>query len=156
LFSPQSGLDTKWSDYILETEVSTGWIGAAGRLRIDPDDYKVERLEVDGFARIGPASVSATYYNLARTFTGGASSEYVRLGGTLVLSENFSVSYGIDRDLAASRTQQSNFGVTYQDDCLILTVSYVKNQGSITRSVQEFGGVFISIGLKTIGQFGIG
>jgi LPS-assembly protein len=156
LFGPASGLDRKWSDYILETEFRTDHFGATTRLRIDPDDYKIERLETDGFVRWGPAYLGVGYYNLSTTFTGGQSQEYLRLDGSLRLTDNVSIAYGLSRDMANDRTQQSSFGVTYEDDCLILGVSYIQNQGSVTRAVQEFGGVFLTIGLKTIGTFGVG
>lgn len=155
-FDGASGLDRSWSDYVVEAEVQTRPIVIATRLRIDPDDYKVERFETEGSIRLGPAYLSATYYNLSAAFTGRSSAEYLTVGGTLSLTENVSISYRLSRDLLNNRTQYTSFGMTYEDECFLITGSYVQNQGSVFNSVNEFGGVFLTIGLKTIGAFNIG
>ncbi len=155
-FSPASGLDQSWSDYVVETTYSQLGFVLTNRLRIDPDEYKIERLETDGSVNVGPFTLGVGYFSLSEDFTGTESREYLKLGASVDLTDTIALSYSLDRDLENERTQRATFAVTYEDDCLKASVSYLKSQGSPFRAVQEFGGVFFTIGLKTIGDFGVG
>lgn len=153
IFTPSSGLDKRASDYVAEAQVLTENVSLNTRLRIDPEDFELERLETTGSAKIGMFTIEGSYLNFAETVLGATDREYITGAATVRLTENIMARAFIARDLKLKQTQARALQATYFDECFEFTLSYVEEYfpGTATGNSKS---IMFSLVLFTLGGVG--
>ena len=133
-----SGLDTARSDYVARASYQpNSTFMFTSRFRMDENDFTLQRAELETAANFGRWNTSITYGNYAaQPALGFLNRREGVLGSARVkLSPNW-VMFGAARyDLRADELSQTQIGVGYIDDCLILAVNYITDyaySGSVT------------------------
>lgn len=128
-FNPESGLETDRSDYVAGLYLSpfTG-VSLVGQARFDEEDFSLRRQDTALQATYGPFLAQAGY-----TFTQfnpkfGLIEDQEEALGTLGLrlTDRWSVVGQMRYDIDASERIQDVLQLKYQDECFVLTASYIE------------------------------
>lgn len=125
-----SGLDTARSDYVARLSFQpNSTFTYTSRFRFDEQDFDIERFEVEGRANLDRWTLMLLYGNYAaqpelgflQRRQGMLGTAQVKIAPSLVLMG------GARYDLEAAKFDQTQIGLGYVDDCLILAVNYLTN-----------------------------
>lgn len=152
-FTVASGLSENASDYVAEVEVISGPLRTVTSIRIDPDDFKVQRLETSGTLSFGMFTLRGSYLNFDQAVTGFGRREYIGGYGEIRLTENIGIGGSIGRDLETGVTQTRSLEMSYYDDCFRITVAYIEQNypGTLIENSNAFT---LTFALATLGEFG--
>ncbi len=153
-FAAGSGLESHVSDLVVEGELARGPLTFTSRLRIDPDDFNIQRMELTGRLRWGLADLRATYLNVDSAVTGGAPRRYITARGNLWLTDHVAAGFSLARDIQRNLTQTGALNLTYEDDCFTVTASYVRMNYAGGFNVGPSNAFTITFTLATLGTFG--
>jgi len=156
-FSPNSGLDTDRSDYVLGAYIAPiDTFRLIAQSRFDEDDLSLQRQSVYGQSTLGPVSLQAQY-NYARddAAVGKFGSQQEGLGGVgLKLNDRWSVSALARYDIDSNLWLQEQFQLRYADECFVLTASYIQTEiNDPLRDIRPDQTVMLRFELKHLGQF---
>ncbi len=149
-----SGLDKTRSDYVAGVGYQpNSRLAFSSRFRFNERDYTMRRFEFETSANFGRWNTSLLYGNYdAEPALGYLTRRQGLLGvGTLKLTANWAVSGGLRYDLEASRVNQTQIGVGYIDDCLILALNYITDYSYSGNSTTDQR-VMLQIGFRTLGD----
>jgi len=133
VFSPQSGLRPKASDWIVSTTAEPiKGLTFFGRARLDADDYSVARAEAGAnvSSKWGQGSVR---YLRDRADPNGQKVENLDLGGELYLTKTWGLTAYGNRDLVQKAWVIRDLGVVYRDECTRVDFIYRKEDTVIGR-----------------------
>ena len=148
-----TGLDTALSDYVTRVSYQpNSTFLFTSRFRLKEDDFTLQRSEVEAAANFGRWSTSVMYGNYAAQPQLGflQRREGVLGSARLKLDSNW-VLFGAARyDLLNDQLSQSQIGVGYIDDCLILALNYITDY-AYSGSVSVNRTFMMQISLRTLG-----
>jgi len=158
-FSSASGLRDQHSDYVGSIQVSpNNNLFVVHRFRINQDNYKFSRNELDVMAKTGPLSTQLGYAYFAQdqavTTTTG-SREQLNLAAVLKLSEYWRLFGSTTRDISNSEPIGSQFGIGYQDDCFGLSIGVYQSNINY-QDIEKSNTFLVQIVFKNLGSTGTG
>ncbi len=125
LFDQIDGLDDSLSDYVGHIGIETVEnFSALYRFRVDKDDFRVRRNEFNVGAGPEALRVTLNYLDLQDTnFQDDEddSREELRFSVSSQLTEFWSTSASLTRDLETEDTRNADFNLTYHDECFIIS-----------------------------------
>ena len=124
---------------------------AVYRFRLDDEEYKIRRNEVNLIGRAGPLSAEVGYaYFAADQSVTFVPREEIYLGSVLRLDDEWRLYGDTRQDLANSRTVSNQIGLAYEDECLEASVAFSQTFYQ-DRDVQPDTSVVFQITFKTLG-----
>lgn len=148
-----SGLETDRSDYVARLAYEPNRIFSfTTRYRFDHDTFEVRRFEAEGKANLDRWNVSLLYGNYDAQPDIGFLTRRQGILGTAAykVTQNIVVSGGARYNFEAGQFDQTQIGVGYVDDCLILALNYLTNF-TFSNNVQRDQRVMLSFSLRTLG-----
>jgi len=148
-----SGLDKSRSDYVARVSYqpfSTFQFNT--RYRFDEADLTLQRFEVEGRGTYDRWNYSILYGNYAAQPQLGFLDRREGILGTagVKLNPNWVAFGGARYNLQAGKFDQTQLGVGYVDDCLILAMNYVTNY-TFSGNPQADHRVMLQLSLRTLG-----
>jgi LPS-assembly protein len=152
-----SGLDTTRSDYVARASYQpNSTFMFTSRFRFDQSSFAVQRMELETSAAFGRWNAAVMYGDYAaQPALGLDQRQGVLANGRYKLNENWVLLGGALYDVRAEKLSQTQVGVGYIDDCLILALNYMRSY-SYSGSTVANDTVFMQIGLRTLGGFSFG
>jgi LPS-assembly protein len=148
-----SGLDTKRSDYVARaTYQPNATFAFTSRFRFGDTDFTLHRTELETTANFGRWTTSLMYGNYdAQPALGFLSRREGILGsGRLKVTPNWVLLGAARYDLRAHQLSQTQIGVGYIDDCLILALNYITDY-AYSGSVSVNHTFMMQFSLRTLG-----
>jgi LPS-assembly protein len=133
-----SGLDTAASDYVARASYQpSAALTFTSRFRFSETDFTLQRTELETVASFGRWTTTIMYGNYAAQPLIGFLDRREGILGTLrfKLDPNWVLLGGAGYDIHAKSLTQTQIGVGYIDDCLILALNYITSyaySGSVT------------------------
>lgn len=156
IFSPLSGLDGHFSDYVGRLDVSPHpYLSMRYRFRLDKDSFANRRSELG--AAIGPSMLRfrANYVFLEADNTVSPSltdTEELYVSLSSQISRHWRVVASHRENLGPGGGRiRTNLGLTYEDECVIVGLD-VANDNTEDRDFRRGVSVLLRINLKTIGD----
>jgi LPS-assembly protein len=148
-----SGLDTSRSDYVARLAYQPNRIYAfTTRFRFDNSTFELRRFEAEARANVDRWSVGLLYgmYD-AQPLIGFLERREGILGTASVkLNSNWIASTGLRYDIDANKFSQTQFGIGYIDDCLILALNYITSYTYSGNATTDHR-VMLQLSLRTLG-----
>jgi LPS-assembly protein len=148
-----SGLDSAQSDYVARASYQpTAALMFTSRFRFSQNDLALQRTELESVANFGRWTTTVMYGNYAAQPLIGFLNRREGILGTarLKLNPNWVVLTGAGYDLHASQVTQTQIGLGYIDDCLILALNYITNY-AYSGSVSVNHTYMMQVSLRTLG-----
>lgn len=156
LFSRVTNLNDETSDWVTAASVNLGQrLGADVRARISDKDLSLVRLDAAVRASLWRISTEARYFEVDKSLRPTDPSREIRGGVGVRLTDHWSVSYNLQRDLDSDITLSQNVRLGYRDDCTFIDLAYVRSE-TFDRILGPNEGFQIRIGLSSLGVFGGG
>jgi LPS-assembly protein len=148
-----SGLDTDRSDYVARlTYQPNSQLAFTSRFRFNESDYTLQRSEFETAFNFGRWTTTVMYGNYAAQPALGLLErrEGIITTARLKVSENWLMFGGIRYDLLEEKINETQIGVGYVDDCLILALNYI-TEFNYNSSRRYNHTVLMQVGLRTLG-----
>jgi len=148
-----SGLDKSQSDYVAGVRYQPNSLLAFGtHFRFDEHDFTMRRFEFETTANLGRWTTTVVYGDYAaQPLLGILDRQQGILGAAqFKITANWSLLGAARYDIQASRVNQTQVGVGYIDDCLILALNYVSDYSYSGNPTADHR-VMFQIGLRTLG-----
>lgn len=156
-FSPNSGLDTDRSDYVLGAYIApSSNFRIVAQSRFDEEHLSLRRQNVYGNLALGPVSLQSQYsYTRDDAAIGVFGSQQELLGGLgLKLTDRWSLQAMARYDIDERFLLQEQFQIKYSDECFVLTASYTETHiNNPTLDIKPDRSVMLRFELKHLGQF---
>ena len=155
-----SGLETDRSDYVAMAAIDAPiGLTLSTSLRFDKDDLEIERSETGvGYTdRRFSAKVSYTQVKAQPDYGYVFDRDIVQAAGSVKVNDNWSLFGSINYDLNNKFSSERKIGITYQDECTILTVAYT-DVGTINsqRQAANDWSIGARLSFRTLGDINIG
>jgi LPS-assembly protein len=148
-----SGLDTARSDYVASaTYQPNSTLMFSSQFRFNEANLGLQRTELQGTVNFDRWSSSITYGNYAAQPDIGLLDrrEGVLATGRVKVTPNWQMLGGVMYDLRAAQVAQTNIGVGYIDDCLILALNYITEYAYNSTTTYNHT-VMFQLSLRTLG-----
>jgi LPS-assembly protein len=148
-----SGLDTKASDYVARlTYQPNSLLAFTSRFRFDHESLALQRAELETTASFGRWTTSVLYGSYAPQPDIGFPNWRDGILGTarFKLTPEWVLLGAARYDLIAHKVSQTQIGLGYVDDCLILALNYITDY-AYAGSVSVNHSVMMQISLRTLG-----
>ena len=152
-----SGLDTTRSDYVARASYQpNSTLTFTSRFRMAENDFTLKRTELETTANFGRWTTSLMYGNYAAQPELGFLDQREGILGSAryKVNPNWVVLAAARYDLRAHQLSQTQIGVGYIDDCLILALNYITDY-AYSGSLPKNHTLMLQIGLRTIGTYSI-
>ena len=149
----QSGLDTARSDYVARMSYQpNSTFTFTSRFRFDESDFTLQRTELETSANFGRWTTSVMYGSYAaQPALGFLNAREGILGSSRVkLNESWQLLGAVRYDLRANQLSQTQLGVGYVDDCLILALNYITDY-AYSGSLSVNHTFMMQLSLRTLG-----
>ena len=149
----QSGLDTARSDYVARMSYQpNSTFTFTSRFRFDESDFTLQRTELETSANFGRWTTSVMYGSYAaQPALGFLNAREGILGSSRVkLNESWQLLGAVRYDLRANQFSQTQLGVGYVDDCLILALNYITDY-AYSGSLSVNHTFMMQLSLRTLG-----
>ncbi|HWF97054.1 MAG TPA: LPS-assembly protein LptD [Xanthobacteraceae bacterium] len=152
-----SGLDTTRSDYIARASYQpNSTYMFTSRFRFDESTFAVKRMELETSANFGRWNTTLMYGDYAaQPALGLDERQGILANGRFKLNENWVLLGGALYDLRAEKFSQTQIGLGYIDDCLILALNYMTSY-SYSGSTAANSTIFLQLSLRTLGGGSVG
>jgi LPS-assembly protein len=153
-----SGLDTNRSDYVARLSYQPNSIYSfITRYRFDQADFTLQRFEVEANAHFDRWNLSLLYGSYAaQPLIGFVERREGILGSaTVKLSANWVANGAARYDIDAKKFAQTQFGLGYIDDCLIVALNYITNYTYSGNTTADHR-VVLQLTLRTLGGTSLG
>jgi LPS-assembly protein len=149
----QSGLDTSRSDYVARVAYQpNSTFMFTSRFRMNEDDFTLARTEVEAQANFDRWSTSVIYGNYAAQPALGFLDRREGIVGSakFKVNPNWLMLGAVRYDLRAEQVTETQIGLGYIDDCLILALNYITefNYNSTQKHNQT---LMLQLSLRTLG-----
>ncbi len=153
-----TGLAGDVTDVVAAGALSLGVRNAiTARVRLDDEDYEVQRLDVDARIGVGPISAYGRYLQVQeRVRVNNPDTderESLDFGGEVRLNKNFAVRYNANRDLADGETRRSDLTLVYRDNCTQVELIYKEENFPDDPSIGTEESISVRFTLATLGGF---
>lgn len=154
LFTPGTGLDGHRSDYVARLELSPHpWVDVIGRVRLNKDDFGVERTEA--ISVVGPPilQVSGTYLRAPSTNLSNGRVQQAGAQITSRIDENWSVYVHGLRDLNDGNDLgwiNYGAGALYEDECFSIRVNWLRTFTS-NQEVEPGDTIYFQFNFRLLG-----
>jgi LPS-assembly protein len=156
LFNRLTNLDDETSDWVTTASVDLGsHLQGDVRARISDKNLALVRLDASVRASVWRISTDARYFEVDKSLRPNDPSREIRGGVGVRLTDRWSVSYSLQRDLDSDITLSQNMHLVYRDDCTFIDLAYVRSE-TFDRVLGPNEGFQIRIGLNSLGVFGGG
>ena len=148
-----SGLDTSRSDYVARaTYQPNSMFTFTSRFRFSENDFTLERSELEAIANFGRWTTTLQYGDYAAQPDIGFLTRRQGILGSarLKLTPNWVVIGAARYDLENREVSQTQMGVGYIDDCLILAVNYITDY-AYSGSLSTNHSFMMQLSLRTLG-----
>jgi LPS-assembly protein len=152
-----SGLDTTRSDYIARASYQpNSTLMFTSRFRFDQSTWAVQRMELETSAAFGRWTTQLMYGDYAaQPALGLTERQGILASGRFKLAQNWVLLGGALYDVKAEKLSQTQVGLGYIDDCLILALNYMTSY-SYSGSTAANSTVFLQLSLRTLGGGSVG
>ncbi|MEL7452425.1 MAG: LPS assembly protein LptD, partial [Pseudomonadota bacterium] len=155
-FDEASNLDGTSSDWIGAMSADFGrYLKLETRLRLDSDDFSVNRIDGRASTSIWRFNASARYFrvdeDIRPDFT--VADEGIDFSAGLNITKNYGIRYSQLRDLTENTDLRRSVDLIYQDNCSQFTISYLRSEG-LDRTIGPQDTFLFRFTLKTLGEFG--
>jgi LPS-assembly protein len=148
-----SGLDSAQSDYVARASYQpNSLLTFTSRFRFSENDFTVQRTELETVASFGRWTTTVMYGNYAaQPLIGFLNRREGILGSArLKLNPNWVLLGAAGYDIHAKSVTQTQVGVGYIDDCLILALNYITSY-AYSGSVSVNHSYMMQVSLRTLG-----
>jgi LPS-assembly protein len=148
-----SGLDTSQSDYVARASYQpNSTFTFTSRFRMSENDFTLQRTELETSAAFGRWTTSIMYGNYAAQPQLGflERREGVLGSARFKVNPNWVLLGAARYDLQAAQVSQTQIGVGYIDDCLILALNYITDY-AYSGSVSVNHTYMMQVSLRTLG-----
>lgn len=148
-----SGLDTATSDYVARASYQpSAALAFTSRFRFSETDFTLQRSELETVASFGRWTTTVMYGNYApQPLIGFLNRREGILGSArLKLNPNWVLLGAAGYDIHAKSVTQTQVGIGYIDDCLILALNYITSY-AYSGSVSVNHSYMMQISLRTLG-----
>src|SRR4029077_15506938 len=148
-----SGLDKAVSDYVARVSYQpNATLTFTSRFRFGQQDFTLQRTELETTASFGRWTTVLMYGNYAAQPELGFLDrrEGIFGNGRLKLNENWVMLAGARYDLRQHQISQTQVGLGYVDDCLILALNYITDY-AYSGSISVNHTYMLQVGLRTLG-----
>jgi LPS-assembly protein len=148
-----SGLDTAQSDYVARASYQpNSLLTFTSRFRMSENDFTLQRTELETTATFGRWTTTLMYGNYAaQPLIGFLDRREGVLGSArLKVNPNWVLLGGAGYDIHAKSITQTQIGVGYIDDCLILALNYITSY-AYSGSVSVNHTYMMQVSLRTLG-----
>ncbi len=164
-FGVATNLDGVASDWVIGFKADFGNpLKIETRLRLDDQDWALNRIDARARTRWGRLDGQARYYKLSGAVTAnGADSEGVDLRGQLRVTDQYYFVYGLRRDIAGlvtpanvkipGRDINQTLGIAYEDDCSRFEIAFSRSE-AIDRTLGPNDSIQFRFSLRSLGSFG--
>ena len=149
-----SGLDTRRSDYVARVAYQPDRTYTfTTRYRFDQDTFAMRRFEIEARANFDRWSVGALYGSYAAQPQLGflEKRQGVLTNASFKISSNWVVTSALRYDVDARKFDQTQFGIGYIDDCLIMALNYTTSY-SYSGNPTADRRIMLQLSLRTIGS----
>jgi LPS-assembly protein len=152
-----SGLDTTRSDYVARASYQpNATFMFTSRFRFDQQTFNVQRMELETSAAFGRWNAAVMYGDYAaQPALGLDQRQGILANGRFKLNENWVMLGGALYDVKAAKLSQTQIGLGYIDDCLILALNYMTSY-SYSGSTAANNTIFLQLSLRTLGGVSVG
>lgn len=155
-FSRVTNLNDETSDWVTAASLNLGsHFGADLRARVSDEDLSLVRLEGAVRASVWRISGDARYFEVDKALRPNDPSREIRGGVGFRLTDRWSISYSLQRDLDSDITLSQDAHLVYRDDCTFIDFSYRRAE-TFDRVLGPDEGFQVRIGLSSLGVFGGG
>jgi len=150
-----SGLDKTWSDYVGSVSYQPNSVFTfSSRYRFDQATWEMKRLEIEGAMNFDRWNFSLLYGDYAaQPDIGFLDRRQGVLGSAQVkLTSDWVLFGGARYDINAGKFNQTNVGLGYIDDCLILALNYVTGYSYSGPTVTTNNQIMLQLSLRTLGN----
>ncbi len=154
VFSASTGLEETQSDFVGRiTFKPNDEISIIQRFRIEKDDLTVRRQELYLRTDYDWLQFDASYVRLAQEAATpiAAPREEIAAGGRLWVSDYWSITGGLRRDIEQGEMVESRFGIAYEDECAALEIG-VRRDFTRDRDIEPSTSIMFQVKLKTFGD----
>lgn len=153
-FAEGSGLEDQLSDIVASVNISpASYLDLGYRTQIDPSHADFRRNEIVASAGIDAFRATMDYRQIdslgSSEFSGRETLSY---GVSSQVNRYWRVDANTQRDIVADYTQNIRAGLTYEDECLIVTTSLTRSFYQ-DRDLEPTDSILLRISLKTLGEF---
>ena len=148
-----TGLDTRRSDYVARASYQpNSTLTLTSRFRFGESDFTLQRTELEATANFGRWTTQVMYGDYAAQPEIGFLNRREGILGSarLKVTENWLLLGAAQYDLIARSVSQTQIGVGYVDDCLILALNYITSY-AYSGSVSVNHTFMMQITLRTLG-----
>jgi LPS-assembly protein len=148
-----SGLDTTRSDYVARaTYQPNSTFTFSTRFRFSENDFTLQRSELETTANFGRWTATVMYGDYAAQPDIGflTRRQGILSLAKLKLTPNWVLNGAVQYDLEDHKVVQTQAGIGYIDDCIILGLNYITNY-AYSGSVSVNNTIMLQIGLRTLG-----
>jgi LPS-assembly protein len=148
-----SGLDTTRSDYVARaTYQPNSMFTFSTRFRFSENDFTLQRSELETTANFGRWTTTVMYGDYAAQPDIGflTRRQGILSLAKLKLTPNWVLNGAVQYDLEDHKVVQTQAGIGYIDDCIILGLNYITNY-AYSGSVSVNNTIMLQIGLRTLG-----
>jgi LPS-assembly protein len=149
----QTGLDTNVSDYVARASYQpNSTFTFTSRFRFGESDFTLQRTELEATANFGRWTTAVMYGAYAAQPALGFlnAREGILASSRVKLTESWQVLGAVRYDLRANQLSQTQLGVGYVDDCLILALNYITDY-AYSGSVNVNHTFMMQLSLRTLG-----
>jgi len=153
-----SGLDTTRSDYVAGVSYQpTAILTFSSRFRFDEGDFTLQRSEYQTTANFDRWTATVIYGNYAAQPLLGFLQRREGIVGTgrYKVTPNWVLLGGVRYDLRTAQVTDTQIGVGYVDDCLILAMNYI-TEYNYNSAQQQNHTIMLQVSLRTIGGSAVG
>jgi LPS-assembly protein len=148
-----SGLDKPQSDYVARLAYQPSRMYTfTTRFRFDEETWDVKRFEFETRVNFDRLTFTAVYGQYAAQPEIGFLTDRQGVLGTssLKLTSNWSVFGAVSYDLDQHKVDQTQFGLTYIDDCIALALQYTTSNTYSGNPEEKTHAIIFTLGLRTL------
>jgi LPS-assembly protein len=155
-FNRLTNLDDETSDWVGAVDADLGQnLQANVRFRVADKDLSLVRMDASVRASLWRLSTEARYFQVDEALRPGDPNREIRGGMGFRITDRWSFSYSLQRDLDSDINLSQNIHLMYRDDCTFLDFGYVRSE-TTDRVLGPNEGFQIRVGLTSLGVFGGG
>lgn len=155
-FNRLTNLDDETSDWVGAVDADLGQnLQANVRFRVADKDLSLIRMDASVRASLWRLSTEARYFQVDEALRPGDPNREIRGGVGFRITDRWSFSYSLQRDLDSDINLSQNIHLMYRDDCTFLDFGYVRSE-TTDRVLGPNEGFQIRVGLTSLGVFGGG
>jgi LPS-assembly protein len=153
-YGKDSGLGKDSSDYVAGIYIDAPkYLRFISQVRLDQDDYEVERQDIQIVGSVGPFLISTSYVNAKAQPALGFDEDREEVSGLAAfnLNENWTIFADIRYDISEDQRIRDSVGIRYGDECYVLSVTY-SEQFIKDGEIRPDQSVMVRFELKGIGS----